>query len=72
MIALASVFFGNLDTTTQVLTSFQYCTALHEYNLDIHLGLLAEHTSLAFEQSGQICQVLALQVLHCTIEKPKE
>jgi hypothetical protein len=46
--------------------------ALHEYNLDIHLGLLAKRTSLAFEQSSQTRQVLALQALYRTIEKPKE
>jgi hypothetical protein len=55
-----------------VLASFQYRTALHEYNLHIHLGLLAERTSLASEQFGQTRQVLALQALYRTIEKLKE
>jgi hypothetical protein len=60
MRALASAFFADLDTTTQVLLSFQYRTALYYNSLGIHLGLLAGYTSLGLEQFDQIHRVLSL------------
>jgi len=71
MIALASVFFADLDTTIQLLASFQYHMAPYYNSLDTHLGLLVEYISLAFEQSDQTHQVLSLVASFRTMKELK-
>jgi hypothetical protein len=70
MKASASAVFADLDTTTQVLSSFQYRTVPCYNSLGIHLGLLAEYTSLGLEQFDQTHQVLSLSPFqnYCTMQ----